>query len=127
MSDLIGIFAGITNCLHGCVHILRTNRQHHADSHVVGVVHHMLVDIAFFLHQFEDREHRIGVLLNFCVHAVAEHTGNILVKTAAGDMTAALNSDAGLFDALERFYIDLCRCKKNIAQSSAEFVIIGVQ
>ncbi len=30
-----------------CVYIFRINSQYHTDTHVEGVVHHLLIDIAF--------------------------------------------------------------------------------
>ena len=48
----------------------------------------------------KNRKHRIAVLLNLRTHAVRKHTGNIFIKAAAGNMTAALNGHTGFLNGL---------------------------
>ncbi len=52
-----------TDGFHRCVYIFRINSQYHTDTHVEGVVHHLLVDIAFLCHQIKDRRYGVAVFL----------------------------------------------------------------
>ena len=83
MSDHIRSIAGGTDGFHGCIYILRINGQYHSDTHVEGVVHHLLVNIALLCHQIEDRRYGVAVFLYNGYGVVFEHTRNVLVEAAS--------------------------------------------
>ena len=56
---------------------LRINSQYHTDTHVEGVVHHLLVDIASLCHQIKDRRYGVAVFLYNGYGVVFEHTRNV--------------------------------------------------
>lgn len=81
------------------------------------VVHHLLVDIAFLCHQIKDRRYGVAVFLYNGYGVVFEHTRNVLVEAASGDVAACFYGYTGIFDGTECFYVDTGRCKQGLAEA----------
>lgn len=95
MADHIWRISCGTDGFHRCVYIFRINSQYHTDTHVEGVVHHLLVDIAFLCHQIKDRRYGVAVFLYNGYGVVFEHTRNVLVEAAYGDVAACFYGYTG--------------------------------
>ena len=83
----------------------------------------MLRNLANFLNHLEDARGRQSSLLNGNADVVRQHTRNVLIETAAGDVAHAV--DLRLFHRGEDgLYIDLGRAQQLFAQRAAELVDI---
>ena len=62
-----------------------------AHTHVEGVEHIPLGDVARGLNHLEDGQHRHGGLFNLGGEALLEHAGDVLVEAASGDVGDGLD------------------------------------
>ena len=94
------------HCRDRLVHVRRIHCHDHADTHIVGVVHHLLLNFALACHHLKDRRNFVAVLPDNRMLSLRKHTRDILIETTACDMAACFYADARFLHLTECLHVN---------------------
>ena len=100
MTNHIRFVSCCFNCFHSLIYISRINCNNHSDTHVVCIIHRMLINISIFCKFCENWRDWIAVFFNNCFHSINQHSWHIFIETTTCNMAACFYSHTCIFNAL---------------------------